>query len=195
MENEGPLLESLTHRLAECPPEFLLPPRTPSGGEIDVAAIVCDHLRALGAPLPSGTELVFLRSAVDPAAMNRLRLIAIATWLLHDPWFLVRADLASRTWRLLAQGLDAIARVVKAETAVADPDRREELVRLCLRELGLRPQGETVAQATDRLAMLDSVERQRVLLQTRESEARARQVREAMARKAAELAATRYAPE
>jgi hypothetical protein len=78
---------------------------------------------------------------------------------------------------------------------VGDPDRREELVRVCLAELGLRPRGETVAQAMDRLNTLDSVERKRVVDQTREAEARARQIREAMARRAAQEAAARYSPE
>lgn len=195
MDNEGPLLETLTHRLAECPPEFLLPPRVANTGEIDVAALVADHFRALGLPAPAAIALASFRTAPDRVAFNRLRLVALATWLLHDPWFLSRPPLARHTWLLLTQGLDRAAAVVKAEAAVTDPDRREELVRLCLRALGLRPSGESIAQATDRLNMLDSVERERVLRQSREAEARARQIREAMARRAAEQAATRYSPE
>jgi hypothetical protein len=50
-----------------------------------------------------------------------------------------------------------------AKRLVAGTDRREELARLCLRALGLRPAGETAAQAEDRLATLNSVERRRVL--------------------------------
>jgi hypothetical protein len=45
------------------------------------------------------------------------------------------------------------------------------------------------------LNTLDSVERKRVVEKTREAEARARQIREAMARRAAQEAAARYSPE
>ena len=78
---------------------------------------------------------------------------------------------------------------------MTDGDRREELVRLCLSELGIRPAGETVDEATDRLNTLDSVERVNVVRKTRKAEARARKIREEMARKRAEEAAARYSPE
>ena len=52
MRNEGPRLELLTHRLSECPPEFLLTPRIGEAGQIDVIAIVCDHFRWLGTQPP-----------------------------------------------------------------------------------------------------------------------------------------------
>ena len=74
---------------------------------------------------------------------------------------------------------------------VTDPDRREELARFCLAELGLRPQGESVAQAKDRLTSLDSLERVRVLRDTQAAEARAQEVRQMMARRAAEEAAAK----
>ena len=82
-----------------------------------------------------------------------------------------------------------------AEDAVADADRREELRGCAWRGLGLRPRGETVAHATDRLTTLDSVERVRVVSQTRGAEARARELRRKMAEEAARAAAARYAPE
>ena len=55
--------------------------------------------------------------------------------------------------------------------------------------------GETPAQATDRLTMLDSAERLKVMRQTRDAEARARKIREQMAAEAARAAAARYSPE
>ena len=70
------------------------------------------------------------------------------------------------------------------EAFVTDPDRREELARLCLKALGLRPAGETIAQAEDRLATLNSVERESVRKATAAAEQRAQAIREAMARKA-----------
>ena len=196
MEHEGPLLEALTHRLSDCPPEFLLAPRIPdrSGGAIDVPALVADHFRALGRRAPGAADLAPL-VANDPSTPARLCLIAIATWLLHDPWFLDRPDLGAKTWQLFLKGLNDLATIVRPEAVVTDPDRREEFVRLCLKHLGLRPSGESLAQAADRLTTLDSVERDGVIRKTREAEARARAIREKMAEEAARAAAQRYTPE
>jgi hypothetical protein len=54
------------------------------------------------------------------------------------------------------------------------------------------PLGETIEQSMDRKSTLDSVERQRILQETAEAERRAREVREAMARKQALESASRY---
>lgn len=194
MEHEGPLLEALTHRLSECPPEFLLAPRMGSAGSIDVGALVADHFRAMERRAPGPADLAPLL-VNDPNAAFRLRLIAIATWLLHDPWFLSRPDLGAKTWQLFSRGLNDLATVLRPEAVVTDPDRREEFVRLCLKHLGLRPSGETLAQAADRLTTLDSVERDGVIRKTRDAEARARAIREKMAEEAARAAAQRYTPE
>ena len=52
-----------------------------------------------------------------------------------------------------------------------------------------------LAQATDRLTTLDSIERNRVMRKTRSAEARARRIREEMVKKSAQEAAARYSPE
>ena len=198
MNQEGPLLESLTHRLSECPAEFLAKPRGPQGadaGTVDVAAIVCDQMRAMGAT-PDVAAARTRLWANGPADENRARLAAVVAWLLHDEWFLSRPQTAPDVWKLLVgPALDARARLLPAASAVNDPDRREELVRVCLKQLGLRPPGESPAQAADRLNALDSVEREKVLRGTRAAEERARQIREAMAKKAAEEAAAAYGRE
>jgi hypothetical protein len=195
MNEEGPLLEALTHRLSECPGDFLDEPRAGKKGTVDVAAVVCDHLRAMGFAPEGRIDLGRVLHAGDRASANRLRLIAVACWLLHDEWFLKRPDLGPRMADLLIEGLDGLAGVVRAEAAIGDPDRREELVRVCLARLGLRPRGESGIQAADRLTALDSAERARVVRATREAEARAREVREAMARRAAEEAAAKVSRE
>jgi hypothetical protein len=195
MKQEGPQLEALTHRLSECPPEFLLEPRHGEAGTIDVPAIVGDHLRSLvhGNLDDEAKKCV---EAVAGFALPRQQLLAIVAWLLHDRWFLGRPNLAPAVCRLLlADNLGRLSEMVRPETMVGDPDRREELVRVCLNALGLRPQGESVVQATDRLTTLDSVERDRVVRKTRAAEARARKIREEMAKKAAQEAAARYSPE
>lgn len=191
MEVEGPELESLTHRLSECPPEFLAEPGSPRRGQIDVAAIVCDHFRAMGYPPHELGDPQRLWTARDQAGVKRLKMVSVATWLLHADSLCGQRELAAKMWALLAQGLDQFAAVVRAESAVSDPDRREELVRLCLKALAMRPQGETPAQAADRLTALDSVERMEVVKHARKAESRAREVRQQMARRAAEEAAAK----
>lgn len=187
MSPSEPPLERLLHRLAECPSDFLLPP-----DELDVTALACDHFRALGVPIPDAAR----RRRIATAPAGARQVIAVVLWLLRDEWFLARRDLAEATSRLLeADSLARLAKLVSAESVVGDPDRREELVRLCLKELQLLPAGETTAQAADRLTTLDSVERERVIRKTRKAEARAREVREAMARQRAQEAAARYSPE
>ncbi|OOK67654.1 hypothetical protein BZL30_7641 [Mycobacterium kansasii] len=57
------------------------------------------------------------------------------------------------------------------------------------------PAGETVEQAADRLSTLDSATRARVEAEARAAEARAKEVRAALARKRAEEAAARASRE
>jgi hypothetical protein len=175
---EGPILEALTHRLSECPEDFLLDPHT-----ISIPAIACDVLRAMAVPVP-----VPLRAPRDAAAWT---LVAIVCWLLHDDWFRAHPDRAPQVQKLLDTGLQPLAAIVQPREFITDPDRREELARFCLAQLGLRPKAETEAQAKDRLTALDSVERVRVLRDTATAEARAQAVRRMMAKRAAEEAAAK----
>jgi hypothetical protein len=191
MTDEGPQLETLLHRLSECPGEFLEVASGKKDDGIDVIAVVCDHMRRMSSEPPElkADVLDELRGGT-PA---RQALVSVACWLLHDDWFLSRPELAAGMWKLLiSDELTRLSALIRPEKFVSDPDRREELVRVCLRALGLRPQGETLAQAADRLTTLDSAERDRVLRATAAAERRAREVREAMAKKKAQEAASRY---
>lgn len=191
MHAEGPQLETLLHRLTECPSEFLQVAAGKKEGGIDLLAVVCDHMRQMSLEPPElRADLLDELRGGSPARMG---LVSVACWLLHDEWFLSRPELAEGMWKLLVS--DEFARLsslIRPEKFVSDPDRREELVRVCLRSLGMRPKGETPAQAADRLTTLDSAERQRVLRATAAAERRAREVREAMALKKAQEAASRY---
>lgn len=190
MAAEGPLLEKLTHRLSECPSDFLGEPAIGNRGSVRVDAVLSDLLQDLGgAPLDEGGARPF--AASDRSRRNYLRLALICAHLLHDDWFLSAQHFAPAARAWLAGGLEALAELVAADLFVTDPDRREELVRLCLQALGLRPAGETEAQAADRITTLSSVERDRVIKATRDQLERARQLREAMRRKAAEEAAAK----
>jgi hypothetical protein len=92
----------------------------------------------------------------------------------------------------LEREIPRCAPYLHVDRLLADADRREEFVRRLLLNMNLRPAGETEAQASDRLQTLDSAERQRVLRAAAKAEHRAREIREAMARAAAQDAASRY---
>jgi hypothetical protein len=113
-------------------------------------------------------------------------------WLLADDWFVrTRPDMPTLL-ALLGTTAGELAEQNAAAKLITDPDRREELARVALARLGLRPAGETIAQAQDRLMTLSSAERQRVLRASRAAEERARAIREALARKAAQESADKY---
>jgi hypothetical protein len=188
MNQEGPALETLTRRLAECPPEFLAEPRIGGLGSIQVAAVVSDLLRELGGSPLTPAEAAAFQSDRPKTDRNRLSLALLGCWVLHDLWFRARPGTAAIAQRFLAEGLIELAQATPAGHFVSDPDRREELARVCLRELGLRPAGETLAQANDRLMTLNAAERARVVKAARKAEQRAADIREAMRCRAEEEA-------
>lgn len=194
MEREGPVLETLTRRLAETPEDFLAEPRIGAAGRVHTAAVVGDLLRALRAPAGSG-ELRRFHGADPRADRNRLSLTLVLCWLLADEWFARAALPAAALLPLLGEQAHELAAQSAAGKFVTDPDRREELARLALARLGYRPAGETLAQAQDRLSTLSSAERARVLRAARAAEERAREIREALARKAAEESADKWGRE
>jgi hypothetical protein len=188
VNREGPPIEALTRRLAECPPEFLAPPRIGGTGRVQVAAVVSDLLRDMGGEALTQEQAAGFQSMRPKQDGNRLSVVLLACWLLHDPWFREAGAFAEQARGLLADGLAPAAEATAADRFVSDPDRREELARLCLRDLGLRPAGESIAQAQDRLTTLNAAERQRVIAAARQAEGRARTIREAMRRRAQEEA-------
>jgi hypothetical protein len=189
LTEEGPELAALVRRLGECPREFLEEPRIGESGRVVVSAVVFDLIGDLGGLGTDNVHLPFV--SADPSDRNAMRIVLVACWLLHDQWFRARRDLGARAHAFLVEEPPLLAPVVDAERFVTDPERREELVRHCLSRLALRPRGETEEQASDRRTSLDSVERRRVVAATRAAEERAREVREALAKKAAEDAAAK----
>lgn len=192
----SPDIEQLTRRLAECPGEFLLEPRTAHApeGQVVVEAVVNDLLLELG---QSGglaeDDAAGFRAASD-AERSWLRLVLVASWLAADP-ALRAVDRPAPLLRWLTGTLPPLARLVDAERFVSDADRREELTRSLLDALGVLPAGEQPAQAADRLRALSTVERARVIEETSAQQARARQLREKLAAERARQAAARYSSE
>lgn len=167
-KTEGPLLEALTHRLSQCPREFLYAPRVGNGGQVDVAAVVSDLIIDMSSHIRAAELYRVFRGATKGEA-EWLQMVLVTCWLLHDKWFLRRPELADPVLGLLGLKLKKLSEVAKAEQCVMEPDRREELARFCLKELGLFPQGETPAQAADRFNALDSVERVKVIRETQQA--------------------------
>ena len=216
MQNEGPILESLTRRLAETPEDFLAEPRVAQRGRVQTAAVVGDLIRLLGGdvgaehlkpfvgrstPPTRTSELPDYAEADPPASAearlerNRFAVTLILCWLLSDDWFRQIKPETGNLLRLLDAEAAQLAAQVAARKFVVDPDRREELARVALARLGFRPAGETLAQAQDRLTTLNSTERVRVLQAARAAEERARQIREALVSKAAEESADKWTRE
>ena len=105
MRNEGPILESLTRRLAETPEDFLAEPRVGRRGRVQTAAVVGDLIHLLGsdagpeqltafvgksAPPTLTSELAEYAEADPPAfaearlERNRFGVTLILCWLLSD---------------------------------------------------------------------------------------------------------------
>ncbi len=198
MEREGPVLELLMRRLAECPLDFQKQPLDEAGvGELDVAALVWDAVHELSGKIMQPTELAkfVLDRRRSKQMLSHLQVTSAAVWLLYDPWFKGRAGVAEGVTKFLMHRLPEFATHVRFEELLSDIDRREELARLVLKSFGYRPAGETPTQATERWNVLDSVERARVLQAARKAEERARKIRDEAARKAAEEAAASYGRE
>src|SRR5258708_7044667 len=97
MKREGPPLETLTRRLAECPPEFLALPRVGETGAIHVDAVVADLLRELGGEGLSPEAARQFQSRNRKADRARLSVVLLAGWLLYDEWFRGQPGLAERS--------------------------------------------------------------------------------------------------
>jgi hypothetical protein len=189
---EGPPLENLLRRLEDCPPDFLGEPIVGRTGTVRVEAVVADLAHDLGdTSLPSEWVAAF-QAGDSKEARNFLRLVLVAAWLLHDPWFRQQGTLGRLARQWLATGPREVSQIVPASKFVSDPERREELARAVLWGLGLRPAGETDEQAQDRLDTLNSLERQRVIRASKAAEQRSRAIREALAKKAAQEAADKW---
>jgi hypothetical protein len=195
-------VERLCRRVGAIPSVFV---DDPHEGQAPLAthAILHDLLLVQCETPPSTAFLVPFRKghvikkapkgAPEAAAAQRYFLARVLAWLLMDDAF---RGLPSERLEHAIQSAMGVLEVVAARQFLDDTDRREELVRLVLRDLGVLPDGEAPADAEDRLSSLDSVRRVRLLQEARaaEDERRKREAEIAaeLAKKQAEEQAARY---
>lgn len=191
MDIEGPPLPLLTRRLADAPADFLAAPRIGAAGVVHVDAVARDVLASRGIEVPIGA-LAALASPASPREQPGLALLMC--WLLAMPQLQWPNDPRALLDLLLARTKELAAHL-SAQQIVADDERREELVRLTLQGLGQRPAGEALAHARDRWLAVSTLERARLIHASRAAEERARAIREALARKAAEESADKWSRE
>ncbi len=193
MTHEIPL-EPLLRRLTETPPEFLAEPKLGPVGDVHVAALVHDVLFGLNVSTDA-TYLATFGTDVGATRRNSQKLVMITAWVLSAPCFtaLTLDDTSVRD--LFVNVVSAMAAQGRADKYVYFPERREELVRSVLAQLGCLPEGESAAQAEDRLTRISGTERMRLISASRAAEARAKEVREALARKAAQESADKWTRE
>ncbi len=179
---------------SETPEDFLAEPCVGGSGKIHVAAVVADLAELLHCRM-SDDELRPFWGTNDAADRNRLALVLLMCWLLADDCFRQAGVAKGSLIELVGANATMLALQTSAMKYVRDADRREELARLALARVGCRPAGESKAQAQDRLTSISSTERTRVMLASRVTEERARKIREALAKKAAEESADKWTRE
>lgn len=198
----GLSVERLCRRVGAIPSIFVEDPPVGQASVVthailhDLVLVQCGVTPSPGflAPFRKGTSTKKAKKGtVEVSPAQRHFLARVLAWLLMDPAF--RDVPAERLEKAIEDAL-GVLEVVAARQFLDDTDRREELVRLVLRHLGLTPEGEALADAEDRLSSLDSVRRMRLLQEARAAED-ARRKREAelaaeLARKQAEEQASRY---
>jgi hypothetical protein len=194
----GPLppLAEFLRWVAEMPEPFRAEPQGFATGGVSVHAVVADLFDTLvGEPPDTPLLACFKPANSSKVERNRLRWVLAACHLLWHPGLRNRPVDRLGLRKLLVQDLASLASVVSVDALLTDEERREELIRRTLLALGLLLPGEAPKEAADRLTQLDSVERQRLVREAAEKEKRAREVREMMARRAAEEAAAKVSRE
>ena len=169
-------VEHLCDRLAEAPPIFQSSVDPSEAESIRIAAVVADLFRERASrPL---TPKEVMRFHYVPQSRRHLELVLVASWLLHDEAF--HGVAAETLLEFVTQHLWKLSELVIPRAFVEDAERREELVRVCLKAVGAAIDGEDAAISEDRLATLDSVRRDELLREARtrdaEREARRREL-------------------
>lgn len=122
------------------------------------------------------------------------RILALGLWILTHRIFQgpVPLEEGFATFRKWAAEVSA---QVNPGLFLSDGERREELIRRILATYGFGVEGEEVARSAERLEVLDSLARARILRDAQAAQKRAQEIREALARQEAEEAASKYTRE
>lgn len=192
-----PPLAALLRHLADAPPDWQAPVEVGRSAGVRISALLSDTLIELGDPPLDDAEAKRF-SPSNAAALPWLQLLLASLWLLHESGLQSALQtrwsgaMRSRLLDFLAGNLGPRSAYLSAERALTSAEGREELARQLLAALGLRPGDEDEGSFAYRLQARDSVGQAELVERARAAEERARKLREAMARKAAEEAAMKY---
>lgn len=203
---DGPDLFYLMQKIQNIPKEFSLDPvllNSPKSykGKVHVDAVLSDLFCELGAGNVNFGLVDIYRIDYSDANKNYLLCVLLACHVYYDPWFFTHsknngsAGVIKSIKEFLDKTLPALAKHVQSSQFIYDIERREEFVRVCLNALNLRPKGESDSVAKDRLNTVDTIERLKVIEQSRQAQKRAQELREAIARREAEEAASKWGRE
>ncbi len=120
---------------------------------------------------------------------NYARMILLASYFLSDSSFDLGIEL-SKVKKLIFD-LEPISEIVQVKDFLFDMERKEEFVRICFYSLDLILKNETKEKFLDRFKSIDSIERKFMFEESKKARERARLLREEMARKEAEEAASK----
>ncbi len=138
------------------------------------------------------TDLVSLAPRITSSQESQL--LRICLWLLTHGAFYQNPEWSAGIIKIL-NSVKELASQVSPSLFLKDPERREEIIRLVLSAMNLPIEGETEGESQRRRESLDSLARARILQETRASQQRVQAIREALARKEAEEAASKYTRE
>lgn len=188
------VFELITH-LRKCTDVFLTPTNFSKVYGLNSIALLCDTYRIVSNDflqndfkLPSNFQL----AKIDD---NHWGAIHISSWLLHHPSFKNVPTVATKLHYFWFEALLETSLYVKFKEWISDEERAEEMVRLLLNCCDILPAGESKEEAIDKLAALDSSERQVVLRQSYDALQRILDIKKKMAEKQAREAANTYGRE
>lgn len=120
---------------------------------------------------------------------NYARVILLASYFLSDKSF--GSEIKLEKVKKLIFDLEPISEIVPIKDFLFDMERKEEFVRICFSSLDLILKNETKEKFQDRFKSIDSIERKFMFEESKKARERARILREEMARKEAEEAASK----
>jgi hypothetical protein len=192
---ETPELYYFMQRLQNTPIQILeysLTSKESDVKSINPISIIKDLLYDFGLSFSEWNSIQIPINPNDSIQENYLRTLLIFVYLLNDPFFKSRSIRFLKLKDLLFQKVRSYSNIIKSRDWIYDLERREETIRITLQALDLRLKNESFNQSQDRLLSIDSIEREKMISETRKAQARAKELRERLERQEAEEAASKY---